>query len=254
MTKSARYVLMVRAITIAAFCMAILPTEARPAERGDRHAQAPALSPVKPAAIYHGSRRAPLVALTFDACERINEKTGYDRRIIDILTRTRTPATFFLGGRWMLSHPEETRELARVPFFELANHSYSHPDMRALGDAALRYEIQETQNIMHRIAGRQGTLFRAPFGWYNKRLVAAAGALGLRLIQWDVVSGDPDPRVSAAMIRRFVLGGARFGSIAIMHVNGRGHHTHAALPGIIDELRRRGFRFVTVSELLSVAP
>lgn len=213
-------------------------------------AHAPVVTPVRPEVVFHGSRNHKHIALTFDACERHAERTGFDRRIVDILIRTGTPATFFLGGKWMLSHPEETRELARFPIFELANHSHSHPDLRTLDDASLRHQIQEPQNILYRLTGRSGALLRAPFGWYNARVVAAAGALGLKLVQWDVVSGDPDPRVSGSMIKRFIIGGARNGSIAIMHVNGRGHNTHKVLEEIITHLRQRGYRFVTVSEML----
>ena len=72
----------------------------------------------------------------------------------------------------------------------------------------------------------------------------------MRIIQWDVVTGDPDRNVLAADIVDNVRRGAKNGSIVIMHANGRGWHTAEALPQVIDLLRQRGFELVTVSKLL----
>jgi peptidoglycan/xylan/chitin deacetylase (PgdA/CDA1 family) len=72
----------------------------------------------------------------------------------------------------------------------------------------------------------------------------------LRAIQWDVVTGDPDPNITAEMILETVKARVSNGSIIIMHVNGRGWHTAEALPEVIDWLRSQGYELVTVSELL----
>jgi peptidoglycan/xylan/chitin deacetylase (PgdA/CDA1 family) len=79
------------------------------------------------------------------------------------------------------------------------------------------------------------------------------GQEGLQAIQWDVLSGDPDPNVSANAMVREVTTQAQNGSILIMHVNGWGRHTAEALPEIIKQLRAQGYSFVTVSQLLDLA-
>jgi peptidoglycan/xylan/chitin deacetylase (PgdA/CDA1 family) len=79
---------------------------------------------------------------------------------------------------------------------------------------------------------------------------STVAALGLQLIQWDVVTGDPAPNVSARAIVRTILSHAQNGSIVIMHMNGRGWHTAAALPVVIAQLRARGYSLVTISGLL----
>jgi len=175
---------------------------------------------------------------------------GYDAAIIRTLTETQTAATLFLGGLWVQSHPTQTRALAAVPYFELGNHSWSHPDLANLSAEETAAEITKTQQIIYRVAGRVPTLFRLPFGTYRPESLQVIARFGLIVIQWDVVSGDPDPNILAGDIVQAVITQATNGSIVIMHMNGRGWHTAEALPIIIDELSRRGFRFVTVSELL----
>ena len=209
---------------------------------------APALPPVAPQVITHGSRAVKQVALTFDACQT-RKPAGYDVKIIGILRATHTPATLVLGGRWMETHPAATRSLAADPLFELGNHSYLHPHMTKITPSQMRLELQETQDVMYRLTGKQGVLFRPPYGEYNSQLVAQAARLGLTTLTWEVVTGDPDPHISAPDILQTVLRGVKPGSVVIMHMNGRGWHTAEALPAVIRGLRKRGYRLVTVSQL-----
>jgi peptidoglycan/xylan/chitin deacetylase (PgdA/CDA1 family) len=190
------------------------------------------------------------VALTFDACQT-RKATGYDAEIVRILQETHTPATFFLGGRWMETHAEATRQLAQEPLFELGNHSYLHPHLRRLTEEQIRAELTKTQAILLRLTGRQGRLFRAPYGEYDERVLRIAAEEGLVTVQWEVVSGDPDRGATADRLIRAVVPRCQNGSIIIMHVNGRGWHTAEALPEIIRRLHKAGFQFVTVSDLLA---
>jgi len=212
---------------------------------------APSLPPVPPRLITHGpvTPGHKYLALTFDACQT-HVPSGFDSRIVQVLQQTHTPATFCLGGRWMETHPAATRSLARCPYFELGNHSYIHPHMTRVTPARMQSEISQTQDVMFRLTGHQGHLFRPPYGEYNPVVLQAAGRLGLQTLTWSVVTGDPDPHVTAPRIIRAVLDHARPGSIIIMHVNGRGWHSAQALPTLIPALRARGYTFVTVSQLL----
>jgi peptidoglycan/xylan/chitin deacetylase (PgdA/CDA1 family) len=191
--------------------------------------------------------------LTFDVCQDPAYPAGFDLQIVQTLTQANTPATFFMGGDWMRTHPQETALLGSYPFFELGNHSWSHPDLRTLDDGGLRLEILQTQDMLYRLTGRQAHLFRLPFGYGDERVLNMIAAYGLYTIQWDVETGDPDPNFSAEIIQRGVRERVQNGSIIIMHANGRGWHTAEALPRILDELRSRGFTLVTVSQLLGLA-
>ena len=190
-----------------------------------------------------------VIALTFDACQT-RKPAGYDAKIVRILRETHTPATFMLGGRWIETHPKQTKDLAADALFEIGNHSYLHPHMTRITSAKAKQEIAKTQEILFRLTARKARFFRPPYGEYDAQLVATARDLGLRTLMWDVETGDPDPHESAKAIARTVLRKARPGAIVIMHVNGRGWHSAEALPTIIRELRRRGYRFVRVSDTL----
>lgn len=214
----------------------------------------PTLPPVAAGLITHGDTSQPRVALTFDACETESAPAGYDAEIVRILTETQASATMFLGGLWMQSHPTQTQLLAGIPYFELANHSWSHLDFAQISEAEMVSQITRTQQVMLDLAGRQATLFRLPFGTYTPKALQVIAQQGLTTIQWDVVTGDPDPNVRAEAMVRAVEARAQNGSIVIMHMNGRGWHTADALPEIIAGLRKRGFALVTVSELLRGLP
>jgi peptidoglycan-N-acetylglucosamine deacetylase len=202
---------------------------------------------------FNGERVGNRIALTFDACETEGDtEATFDTEIARILVESQTPATIFLGGLWMRDHPQETLLLAGQPLFELGNHSWSHLDFASISPEQMQEELQQTQEMMWQILGRQAHLFRFPFGTYNELALEALRQAGMIAIQWDVVSGDPDPNIDAARMTEAVVGQAQPGSIIIMHINGRGWHTAEALPGIIQGLRERGFEFVTVSELLGL--
>jgi peptidoglycan/xylan/chitin deacetylase (PgdA/CDA1 family) len=212
------------------------------------------LPPVEPALITHGDRSLAYIALTFDACQAAGQPTGYDAAVIRILNATHTPATLFLGGLWMNSHPTQTRALAANPLFELGSHSWSHPDFAGLSSQAMDAELQRTQAIMVKLTGRQPTLFRFPFDQHTPEALEVVGGHGLRAIGGDVISGDADAHLSARDLVASITAQAQNGSIILMHVNGRGWHTAQALPVVIQRLRERGYTFVSVSQLLGLAP
>lgn len=209
---------------------------------------------LEPLLITHGPRELPRIALTFDLCQVPERPSGFDGQIVALLEREQVAATFFAGGDWLRTHPEEAGRLAANPRFELGNHSWGHPDLRHLSAAAIAAEIERTEAELVGVAGRTSRLFRLPFGTYDSETLQAVAASGMRIIQWDVVTGDPDPQMDAAAILREVRRGARNGSIIIMHANGRGWHTAEALPQILAWLRVRGYELVTVSELLGTSP
>ena len=197
-----------------------------------------------------GNQPENKIALTFDLCQREDDLAGFDEGIVRVLNETQTPATFFVGGLWMRDHETETLALANNPLFELGNHSWSHLDFSAISRDQMRNEILLTQEYMYNLIGRQPHLFRFPYGTYSEEALYEVGEQGLYAIQWDVVSGDPDPNIDAERMTDWVLQQVQPGSIIIMHANGRGWHTAEALPVIIQTLRERGYIPVTVSELI----
>lgn len=183
-----------------------------------------------------------LVALTFDDGPT---REGVDA-VIPLLDRYQAKATFFLiGERVTVPLVQEIVAAGH----EIGNHSFNHHRMVFRKSSFYDKEIRRTDAALTAAGAPKPTLFRPPFGKKLIGLPLAAGRNGKRMIMWD--SGDPpdrDPNVYAQKI----LGQVRPGSIVLIHPMYSGNATErAALPLIVDGLATRGFRMVTVSELLS---
>jgi len=209
----------------------------------------PAVSNTLAQVIYHGSRGNKRIALTFDACSFIH-KSKVDKKVVKVLVAEHVPATIFLGGKWALDQPKEARYLASIPFFEIGNHSFHHPHLTRLSAKGMRHELLAAQRAIESVTGVTPHYFRAPYGEYNRTLVRTAASLGLTTIQFDVASGDPDKHFTTPILSHWVIREAKAGSIIVMHINTHGWYTAEALPIIIKSLRARGYRFVTLSQLL----
>lgn len=210
-----------------------------------------------------------LIALTFDLCETTGDVSGYDGRIVDLLRAQGVKATFFAGGKWMETHEERTAQLIADPNFEIGSHGLRHLDMARLSGDSLKDEIVLTEAAYARarknLLARQcmapseadgplperTRLLRFPYGSCNATALTAAAEQGQLAIQWDLVTGDPDPRRSAEAIAETILTQVHPGAIIVAHANGRGWHTAEALALAIPKLKEQGYGFVTVSELLA---
>lgn len=212
---------------------------------------APRLDPIPARVERHGPRRKKRIALTFDACSTAGPGR-FDERVIRTLIALKVPATLFLGGKWMVEHPDETMELAHYPQFELANHTHLHPHLTRESDERVRDELLYTQDILYTLTGRSARLFRAPYGELDARVARVVGEQGLISIQYDLASGDPDPKISAKRLIEYVTDRAGNGSIVVMHMNGRGWQTAEALPRIVLRLRKKGYKLMTVGEMLGM--
>jgi peptidoglycan-N-acetylglucosamine deacetylase len=203
----------------------------------------------EPQALFHGSRHKNVLALTFDACPS-SMHGGYDVRIVQTLIDSGVPATFFMSGKWIRRHSNEVKKLARVPLFELGNHTYSHPHCTEISDDSIHHELLRTESLLFGITGTSSKLFRPPYGETDQRIEALAQRLGFTTVMYDLASGDPDSTISRERLIRYMVASARNGSIMVMHVNGRGWHTAEVLPEVIQKLRAKGFIFSKVSEIL----
>lgn len=186
----------------------------------------------------------PVVALTLDD----GPVEAGTEPVLAILERAGVRATFFLVGRQVERQPELVRRIVAAGH-EVANHSYTHRRMIGSSEAHYEDEIARTAAALRREGARGPLLFRPPFGKKLFGLPRAVARLGHRMIMWDV--GEPDledPRAYAASI----VERARPGSIILMHVMYRNNEVaRQALPLVIDGLRAKGLRVVTVGELLA---
>lgn len=207
--------------------------------------------PAKAEIITRLPTKEKVVALTFDACER-KSPAYLDRAISRYLVGEKIPFTLFVTGRFARRNQDALKELAALDFVELENHSLDHDNhMELMSDEEIRHQIAGNDALLAGITGKHTRYFRFPAGNHDDRGVAIAESLGYKVVHWSFASGDPAKEATAQRLEDWVLAESRPGSILIFHINGRGWNTAEALPHIVEELRRRGYRFTTLAEALS---
>ncbi|WP_435854755.1 polysaccharide deacetylase family protein [Streptomyces longwoodensis] len=217
----------------------------------------------------HASRTAGrTVALTFDADmtagqgPRAAAGEHFDNPgLIRALRTLKVPSTVFMTGRWAEQYPDQARALGHDPLFEVANHSYSHYAFTAdcyglptVPEDRMRADVERAYTAF-RAAGITDAMpyFRFPGGCYDQRALRAVSGTGVTAVQWDVVSGDAFATDADAVARQ-VLDGVRPGSVVVMHcTRSAAPTTERVVRSVVPELRRRGYRFVKVSELIGTA-
>jgi len=196
----------------------------------------------------HTGRRA--VALTFDD----GPHPVYTERILQILSRYQVPAAFFPLGRHIERYPELVREAVRLGHL-IGNHTYGHRHLVFLSRRAVREELRRCSSLIAEITGQDPLFFRPPRGLLGPGALREAARMGMRTVLWTCSSKDWT-RPGASVIARRVLSGSRRGSIILLHdakyddLEEDRHQTVQALPMIIRGLRRRGYRLVSLYDLI----
>lgn len=167
--------------------------------------------------------------------------------ILQTLKKENIKATFFLVGQWAEKYPEATKLIAQDGH-DIANHSYSHLRMGAIDNKKIRSEISLCNEKLYELTGKKVDLFRAPYGDYNKNVVAIAKELGCYTIQWDVDSLDWKPGISQQEIISRITKRTKPGSIILFHNDTP--HTAKILPEIIAALKNEGYGFAPVSKMI----
>lgn len=187
-----------------------------------------------------------VIALTFD-----DAPTKHTGAVLDILNAKGIPATFYVVGRAMEQYPDVAADIVRRGH-ELGNHSYSHQRFLLKSPSFIATEIEKTNELIRATGYADAITFRPPNG---KKLFGLPWYLhqhDIATIMWDV---EPDTfhAGDAEGIFRYTIEHARPGSIILMHpfCDASCAADRDALPRIIDELQVRGYRFVTVSQLLT---
>ncbi len=194
------------------------------------------------------------LALTFDLCP-VKEGSGFDAPLLRFLEDRHVHATFFASGRWIATHDAQVRDLIAQPFFELGTHGQAHAHLPTLTPAAQQAEIHGPIATLTSQYGLHPTLFRPPYGEFDDESVRAAAADGQTVVMWSVVSGDPDPQLSAAAIVDDVASRVKNGSVIVFHANGRGWHTSEIVSTLYERLIvTKHFSAETVTELRHGCP
>ena len=199
----------------------------------------------KPATWFSVNVDGPYIAMTFDD----GPSPETTPRLLDILKQRNIKATFFMIGQNAERNPAIVKRIL-AEGHEIGNHSWTHPQLSKLSDDRVTEEINKTQNAIKDASGYTPVLMRPPYGaitarqkdWIEKQF-------GLNVIIWSVDPFDWK-RPGASVIEERILAGARPGAIVLSHDIHK--QTVDAMPATLDALAAKGFKFVTVSQLIAM--
>jgi peptidoglycan/xylan/chitin deacetylase (PgdA/CDA1 family) len=196
-----------------------------------------------------GTPSSRMVALTFDD----GPSRRYTPKILNLLQRYQVHATFFVLGQHARAYPEIVKALVKAGN-EIGNHTFSHPRLTKLNQTTRELELERTRLELDLLNCPSSLLFRPPYTIYDSSLEEYLDHIHMRMILWDVDSGDWQG-LSANKIVARVLNRVHPGSIIVFHDNdendAKDHSlTVAALEIIIPVLLANGYKLVTVSEML----
>ncbi len=187
----------------------------------------------------------PYVAMTFDDGPHASNTP----RLLDMLKQRNIKATFFVVGQCVAEYPAIMKRIV-AEGHEVANHSWSHPQLSKMGEGPVTEQLQKTHDAIVNATGITPKLMRPPYGAFTATQRAwANGKWGYKIILWDVDPLDWKVR-NAEHVKSEILHHTVAGSIILSHDIHKS--TVDAMPDTLDGLTGRGFKFVTVSELLAM--
>ena len=200
---------------------------------------------VKPATWFSVNVDGPYIAMTFDD----GPSPETTPRLLDLLKERNIKATFFMIGQNAERNPNIVKRIL-AEGHEIGNHSWTHPQLSKLSDERVTDEITKTQDAIKAACGYTPVILRPPYGaitarqkeWIEKQF-------GLSVIIWSVDPFDWK-RPGASVIEQRILAGARPGAIILSHDIHK--QTVDAMPSTLDALAAKGFKFVTVSQLIAM--
>lgn len=190
----------------------------------------------------HGNLKLKEVALTFDD----GPHPLYTPQLLDLLHRYEIKATFFVVGKMAEKYPDLVRAEVEAGHV-VGNHTYNHVNLTRIPTAQVQVEWQACNDVLKDILGRPAKFCRPPGGDVDREVVAAAERCGLTTVLW---TDDPGDYASPGdkKIERRTLGRIHSGGIVLLHDGIQ--QTIDVLPQIIEHLQRRGFKFVTIPEMV----
>jgi peptidoglycan/xylan/chitin deacetylase (PgdA/CDA1 family) len=213
--------------------------------------------------LVHGPRTEKIVALTYDD----GPNPPYTDRILDVLEQEHVHATFFVVGRAVRAYPEVVRREVRDGD-AIGNHTWDHAHLILMTPAQIRASLERTDEAIERAAGIRPEIMRPPFGARDWQVLAVARSMGLVPVMWSVPLANDWLQPPPEVIARRILRNVHDGSIIVLHDGNRGIVCagHSFPPGtcdreaeieatriIVTTLRREGYRFVTIPQMLALA-
>ncbi|MGR6835594.1 polysaccharide deacetylase family sporulation protein PdaB [Syntrophomonas erecta] len=199
---------------------------------------------IKSKPVYQVKTDQKIAALTFD----ISWGNTTPMPVIEILKENNLKCTFFLSGPWVKQYPDIVKRL-KADGHEIASHGHRHINLSTLSKNEIKEEVKKAHQSIKDTSGVNANLIRTPNGDYNNQVIEAIHECNYEAIQWSVDSLDwMNPGVNTIIER--VSKKVHPGAIILMHASDSCKQTTDALPQVIKELKKQGYKLVTVSELL----
>ena len=187
----------------------------------------------------------PYIAMTFDDGPHASQTP----RLLKLLKERNIKGTFFVVGTCVAEYPAIAKQIV-AEGHELANHSWSHPLLSKMAEGSVREQLQKTHDVVKQTTGVTMALMRPPFGGFTKNQQNWSHATwGYKCILWDVDSLDWKHR-TPSKTESIILNTTKSGSIVLCHDIHK--TTIDAMEATLDGLVKKGFRFVTVTELIAM--
>ncbi|MEH2171525.1 polysaccharide deacetylase family protein [Nostoc sp.] len=187
-----------------------------------------------------------VIALTFDD----GPWPQTTEQVLDILKSNNIKGTFFVVGQNLKNYPELGKQIVAQGHV-IANHTWHHW-YHFLNPQAAAFEIDRTEDLIYQVTGVKTNLFRPPGGFLHNGLAAYAKGQKYAVVMWSADSTDYKQPAVPKLIDN-VIKDSKPGGIVLMHDGGGNRsRTIQALPEIISNFRKQGYRFVTVPEILEM--
>jgi peptidoglycan-N-acetylglucosamine deacetylase len=223
------------------------PKPAQPAQPAEPATPVPAAAPAPTAKVTYSQCHVegPYIAMTFDDGPHATQTP----RLLDMLKQRNIKATFYCVGQCVAEYPEIAKRIVQEGH-EIANHSWSHPQLSTMSEASVRDQIERTHQAIKQATGVEAKTFRPPYGAFTVRQRNwAYSVYGYKTILWDVDTLDWKHH-NPARTEAIALQETKAGSIILQHDIHKA--TIDAMPATLDALAAKGFKFVTVTELLAM--
>lgn len=202
--------------------------------------------------IYRVHPSDKVVALTFDD----GPSFVWTPKILDELKNAGVKATFFMVGEHVAKYPEVARRVAQEGH-EIGNHTYDHHVLIYYKEGELEKEIRDTEAIIKNITGKATNYFRPPKSWLTSREKAIIKGMGYKIILWSLNAKDW-VNFDDKYIIRYIVKNIKAGDIILFHDSGGAFNTEGGdrsetvmtIPRLIEKLKEKGYKFVTITGLL----
>ncbi len=195
-----------------------------------------------PKAVYRGEKD---LALTFN----IGWGDEKAEPILDTLKRENVKsATFFLSGSWAERHPDLVSRIVKEGY-EIGMLGYDYLDYRDVEDVKIGRDISKAQEVFKKLNVKEIKLLRAPTGHFDERALRIAKRYGFTMVHWRVDSKDWQNPGITKIVENVKI--ADKGDIVLLHASDSAKQTAKALPLILQDIRQKGLKLVTVSEMIA---